>query len=78
MADSGNALDCVRITIRLERMTNTAVWVEEPINQALAACKDLDNKVYKWAIEDPPFWKALRKDKGHYSLLCPISDSPDR
>jgi hypothetical protein len=58
---SGDFVDCREVTINLERKTQTAVWVEEPINQSRAACKDADTKIYKWTIEDPPFWKALRK-----------------
>ena len=58
---SADAVDCRRVTINLERETQTAVWVEEPINQSRAACKDADTKIYKWTIEDPPFWKSLRK-----------------
>jgi hypothetical protein len=58
---SSNAEDCRKVTINLERKTQTAVWVEEPINQSRAACKDADTKIYKWTIEDPPFWKAVRK-----------------
>jgi hypothetical protein len=58
---SGDAVDCRKVTINLERKTQTAKRVEEPINQSRAACKDADTKIYKWTIEDPPFWKALRK-----------------
>jgi hypothetical protein len=58
---SGDAMDCRKVTINLERKTQTAAWVEEPINQSRAACKDADTKIYKWTIEDPPFWKALHK-----------------
>ena len=54
------ASDCRKITINLDRRTESVVWVEEPINQARAACKTADSKTYRWSIEDPPFWKALR------------------
>jgi len=58
---SGDTVDCRKVTINLERKTQTAVWVEQPINQSRAACKDADTKIYNWTIEDPPFWKGLRK-----------------
>lgn len=61
----GDAGDCKRVTISLNRKTETAEWVSEPINQGWAACKDTENKIYKWTIEDPPFWKDLRKDKAN-------------
>ena len=54
-------LNCTRITISLERKTEEAVWVEEPINQSSAACKNADTQVRKYTIESPPFWKAMRK-----------------
>jgi hypothetical protein len=55
------ASDCRKITINLDRKSESVVWVEEPISQPRAACKNADTKTYKWTIEDPPFWKALRK-----------------
>jgi hypothetical protein len=48
---------CRKTTITLQRKTQTAVWVEEPINQAAAGCKDASTKIYKWTIEDHPSWK---------------------
>ena len=53
--------ECTRITISLERKTEEAVWVEEPINQSIAACKNADTQVHKYTIESPPFWKAVPK-----------------
>jgi hypothetical protein len=52
---------CRKTTITLQRKTQTAVWVEEPINQAAAACKDAATKIYKWTIEDSPRWKDIHK-----------------
>jgi hypothetical protein len=52
---------CTRITISIERKTEEAIWVEEPINQASVACKDADTQVHKYTIESPPFWKAVPK-----------------
>jgi hypothetical protein len=59
----GDLDECTRVTISLEHKTETAVWVVEPINQGRAACKATENKIYKWTIEDPPFWKDLKKNK---------------
>jgi hypothetical protein len=58
---SGDLAGCRKVTISVVRKSETAVWVEEPINQARAACKDADTKLYKWTIEDPPIWKAMRE-----------------
>lgn len=56
---AGDAVDCRKVTISIVRKSETAVWVEEPINQSHAACKDADTRLLKWTIEDPPGWKAL-------------------
>ena len=54
------AVDCRRVTISIVRKSEMALWVEEPINQSSAACKNADTKILKWTIEDSPAWKALR------------------
>jgi hypothetical protein len=56
-----SVLHCRKTTITLVRKRQSAVWVEEPINQARAICKDAETKVFKWTIEDPPVWKGMRK-----------------
>jgi hypothetical protein len=50
VATSGDAFDCRKVTISLVRKSGTAVWVEEPINQVRASCKDADMRLYKWTI----------------------------
>lgn len=57
---SSYPVHCRKVTISIERKSENAIRVEEPINQTRAACKDADTKLYKWTIEDPPFWKRLR------------------
>jgi hypothetical protein len=57
VATSGDS-DCVRITVSLERKSETALWVEEPISQE--RCKNTENKVHKWTVENPPFWQSLQ------------------
>jgi hypothetical protein len=54
-----NPNECRKVTISLDRKGETALWVQEPINQANIFCKNVDTKVYKWTIDDPPFWKEL-------------------
>jgi hypothetical protein len=56
-----SSVHCRKTTISLERKRETAVWVEEPINQTRAICKDAQTKIFKWTIEDPPVWKAMRE-----------------
>jgi len=56
--DSGDAPDCRKVTINIVRKTASVVWVEEPVNQSRANCKDADTRLLKWTIEDPPAWKA--------------------
>jgi hypothetical protein len=43
---------CFKTTITIERKSQTALWVEEPINQAKSMCKNSDTKIRKWTIED--------------------------
>jgi hypothetical protein len=48
---------CFKTTVTISRTTKEALWVEEPINQAKPFCKDAENKVRKFSIEDSPGWK---------------------
>lgn len=54
-----DAFHCRKLTIRIVRRSEIALWVEEPINQTSVACKDADTRLLKWTIEDSPGWKAL-------------------
>ena len=56
-------MNCRKVTISIVRKSATAVWVEEPINQSSAACKDAETRVLKWTIEDSPGWKAPQTTK---------------
>jgi hypothetical protein len=42
---------CSRITITLDRKTETVLWVETPINQTAIACKSADDTVRKATLE---------------------------
>jgi hypothetical protein len=59
--DSGLPTPCAKITVSVERKSETALWVREPINQAHAFCKNADTKIYKWTIEDSLFWQRMDK-----------------
>jgi hypothetical protein len=52
--DEPDDVSCVRTTIFLERKTQTALWVQEPINTARPECRTADSDVRHWTIEDPP------------------------
>ena len=52
---------CKRITITISRKTQTALWVEEPINQTLPMCKNVDTQIHKYTIEDSPGWKQIHE-----------------
>jgi hypothetical protein len=54
-----DAFHCRKLTISIVRRSEVALWVEEPINQASATCKDADTRLLKWTIEDSPGWKKL-------------------
>ena len=59
--ESGDTVACRKATISIERNKETAVWGEDPINQTHPACKYTHTKIYKWTIEDPPFWKRSKE-----------------
>lgn len=52
-----NGIDCPRITITLDRKTQTATWVQGVINgnndPKDNPCTYPDKQIYKWTIEDP-------------------------
>ena len=58
---------CVKVTVSVERKSKTALWVQEPMNQARAFCKNADTKIYKWTIEDSLFWQRIDKQVGKLS-----------
>jgi len=47
---------CLKTTITIERSTKQEPWVEEPVNQTLPLCKDAENKMRKYTIENSPGW----------------------
>jgi hypothetical protein len=48
---------CSRITITLDRKTETVLWVETPINQTTIACKNADNAIRKATLETSLYWR---------------------
>jgi hypothetical protein len=48
---------CSRITITLDRSTETVLWVETPINQTAIACKNADNAIRKATLETSLYWR---------------------
>jgi hypothetical protein len=54
--DEVTELTCVRVTLTIERKQETALWVEEPVNQTTPFCKNADQKTRKYTIEDSPGW----------------------
>lgn len=51
---------CYKTTITIERSTKQLLWVEEPINQTKPFCKNAENKIRKYTIEDSPGWKRMQ------------------
>jgi hypothetical protein len=49
---------CLKTTITIERSTKQVPWVEEPVNQTLPLCKDGENKMRKYTIENSPGWNS--------------------
>ena len=52
-------LDCVRVTITIDRKREELLWVEEPANQTKPSCKNVDTSIRKYSIEDSPRWKQI-------------------
>jgi hypothetical protein len=50
---------CSRTTITITRKTESALWVEEPVNQARPQCQKSYGKVRKFTIEDSPGWAKI-------------------
>lgn len=48
---------CYRLTFTITRKQQTALWVQEPVNQTKPDCAKSDGKYRKYTIEDPPYWK---------------------
>jgi hypothetical protein len=48
---------CSRITITLDRKTESVLWVETPINQTTVACKNADDSVRKATLEASLYWR---------------------
>jgi hypothetical protein len=51
---------CSRLTFTITRKQETALWVQEPVNQTKAECAKSDGKYRKYTIEDPPYWKEMK------------------
>lgn len=57
-----DTFSCYKTTINIDRKSQTAEWVQEPINQSQISCADIkDSKIYKWTIEDPSWMKNRKK-----------------
>jgi hypothetical protein len=48
---------CSRITITLDRKTESVSWVETPINQTTLTCKNTDDSVRKATLEASLHWR---------------------
>jgi hypothetical protein len=57
------AFGCFKTTITIARTTKELLWVEEPVNQTKPFCKDAENKIRKFSIEDSPGWKRVGLSK---------------
>jgi hypothetical protein len=51
---------CIRVTFTMSRKQQTALWIEEPVNQTTAMCAKSDGTYRKYTIEDPPWWKEMK------------------
>jgi hypothetical protein len=63
VASDPDLLTCRKETISIVRKSQAVVWVQEPVNQSRAACKESDTRLLKWTIEDSLGWKSMRAGK---------------
>jgi hypothetical protein len=54
---------CSRTTITITRKSQSALWLEEPVNQARPHCLKSYGKVRKFTIEDSLRWKRMNGKK---------------
>lgn len=52
-------IGCSRVTITINRKTEAAMWVEEPVNQSTPQCAKSDGRVRKYTVEQSIGWKRL-------------------
>ena len=70
-AFSGALVACYRTTIKIERLTEHVLWVEEPVNRTEPICKDSENKTRKSSIEDGPTWKNILAKRNRFVFDTP-------
>jgi hypothetical protein len=58
-AEEPSTFGCSRVTITITRKTETALWVEEPVNQSTPQCAKSDGSVRKYTVETSLGWKRL-------------------
>ncbi len=50
---------CARVTITIDRKTEPAMWVDEPVNQSTSKCEKSDGRVRTYTVEQSIGWKRL-------------------
>jgi hypothetical protein len=58
-SEEASTYGCSRVTITITRKTETALWVEEPVNQSTPQCAKSDGRVRKYTVEQSIGWKRL-------------------
>ena len=56
-SDVADLQKCRKVTISIVRRSEAAVWVEEPINESSAVCKNAETRLFKWTVEDSPAFR---------------------
>lgn len=58
VVDSDPAPDaCSRVTLNLLRDSEEAQYVRHPMNVTAPNCDSIEMKVFRWHIDDPPYWR---------------------
>jgi hypothetical protein len=62
-AEDASDFGCSRTTFTITRKSQSALWVEEPVNQTRPQCLKSYGKVRKFTIEDSLGWKRMNGKK---------------
>jgi hypothetical protein len=58
-SEEPSSFGCSRVTITITRKTESALWVEEPVNQSTPQCAKSDGRVRKYTVEQSIGWKRI-------------------
>jgi hypothetical protein len=58
-SEESSTFGCYRVIITITRKTESALWVEEPVNQSTPQCEKSDGRVRKYTVDTSLGWKRM-------------------